>query len=139
MKTLVSSNQWSNDIWAGSGSHTIRAVVPEMSDSSDSYVKYRSSSNSMPYTVQATSSSSGVQSDETFPIEYVILAIVIAVGVGIALAFSKRKKTTPKVTASVTTQRTQQDDTQFWVCPHCGRDTEYKNGKQFCSSCNVYL
>jgi len=32
-----------------------------------------------------------------------------------------------------------QEETQFWVCPHCGGDTQNRNGKQFCSKCNVYL
>jgi len=31
------------------------------------------------------------------------------------------------------------DDTQFWVCPHCGGDTQSRKGKQFCPKCNVYL
>ena len=31
------------------------------------------------------------------------------------------------------------DDTQFWVCPNCGKDTQYKNGKQYCDSCKAYL
>jgi len=31
------------------------------------------------------------------------------------------------------------DDTQFWVCPNCGGDTQYRNGKQYCGPCNVYL
>jgi len=100
LKTVVSSNHWSNDIWAGSGSHTIRAVVSEISDLSDISVKYRSSSNSMPFTVKAAGTgsgfSSGSQSDEVFPIEYVIAIIVIAAGVGIVLAFSKRKKDNTK-------------------------------------------
>jgi len=34
---------------------------------------------------------------------------------------------------------TSSDETQFWVCPHCGIDTQNRNGKQFCSKCNVYL
>lgn len=34
---------------------------------------------------------------------------------------------------------TKPDDTQFWVCPHCGKDTEAYFGKQYCRSCNVYL
>jgi len=32
-----------------------------------------------------------------------------------------------------------QEETQFWVCPHCGGDTQSRNKKQFCSKCNVYL
>ena len=32
-----------------------------------------------------------------------------------------------------------QEETQFWVCPHCGGDTEYRGGKQYCNTCKVYL
>jgi len=31
------------------------------------------------------------------------------------------------------------DDTQFWVCPNCGKDIQMKDGRQYCSSCNAYL
>ncbi len=38
------------------------------------------------------------------------------------------------------TQAIPQDDTtQFWVCPHCGNDTQYRNGKQYCDTCKVFL
>jgi len=39
-KTKVSSNQWSSNIFAGSGSHTIKASVSELTDSSDSSRKF---------------------------------------------------------------------------------------------------
>jgi len=32
-----------------------------------------------------------------------------------------------------------QDDTQFWVCPNCGNDTQMKDGRQYCLSCKIYL
>jgi len=48
-----------------------------------------------------------------------------------------RRRPRRRIAKSKTTQR--QDDTQFWVCPHCGGDTQYRNGKQYCSSCKIYL
>jgi len=81
-------------------------------------------------------------SNAGFPMEYVIAGIVIVViVVGIGIALSKRKKTAPIAVQSpgkvhVTSPS---DDTQFWVCPRCGRDIQMKSGRQFCSSCNVYL
>jgi len=41
--------------------------------------------------------------------------------------------------SQVNTQTISKDDTQFWVCPHCGGNTQSRNGKQFCSKCNAYL
>jgi len=32
-----------------------------------------------------------------------------------------------------------QDSTQFQTCPNCGRDTQMKDGRQYCSSCKIYL
>ncbi|MCH7560867.1 MAG: hypothetical protein IIC67_05795, partial [Thaumarchaeota archaeon] len=57
----------------------------------------------------------------------------------IGIALSKRKKTIPMIAAQPAKVQTAPDETQFWVCPHCGGDTEYRNGKQFCGSCNLYL
>lgn len=80
--------------------------------------------------------------DASFPVEYVVIAVAIAAAAaGIAIALSRRKKVAPVISASTAKVQTvqTQDDTQFWVCPHCGGDTQYRNGKQYCSSCNVYL
>ena len=45
-------------------------------------------------------------------------------------SMEKRKKT----------QSTQsKDETQFWVCPNCGNDTQMKDGRQYCPSCKIYL
>ena len=81
------------------------------------------------------------QPDDIFPIEYVVIAVVIAAAAGIGIGLSRRKKTASVIQVSpAKVQATQrQDDTQFWVCPHCGGDTQYRNGKQYCPSCNVYL
>jgi len=79
--------------------------------------------------------------DASFPVEYVVIAVAIVVAAGLGIRFLRGKKAAPAISASPakskTTQR--QDDTQFWVCPHCGGDTQYRKGKQFCSSCNMYL
>jgi len=147
--TKVASNQWSSNIYAGSGAdHTIKASVPEIPSNSNTSIKYRASSDTVNYFVKAAttvSSGSRSTSSESFPIEYVIVGIVIAaVAVGIGIALSKRKKTVPVITAKIpkvqpAIVQTAPDETQFWVCPHCSRDTEYRNGKQFCGTCNVYL
>ncbi len=82
---------------------------------------------------------------ESFPIGYVIAGIGIAVIVAvIVVVLSKRKKPAVKSTQSgkpqtFKPQTSGPDATQFWVCPHCGKDTEYRNQKQFCRSCNAYL
>jgi len=141
--TKVASNQWSSNIYAGSGAdHTIKASIPEMTSTNTS-IKYRSSSDTVNYFVKAAttvSSGSRSTSSESFPIEYVIAGIVIAaVAVGIGIAVSKRKKTALVIASQPAKIQTVSDETQFWVCPHCGRDTEYRNGKQFCGTCNVYL
>jgi len=92
-KSDVLSNQWSKNIWAGTGSHTIRADFPEIS-------KYRSSSDTVNYFVKAATtitsggppgppisgSSFSVTPNDSFLIEYVIVGVVIAAaaaGVGI--------------------------------------------------------
>jgi len=143
-KTKIASNQLSSNIYTGSGSHTIKASVGEMSNTFDNSIRYRASSDIVNYFVKAASivgSGSGVTSSESFPIEYVIVGIVIAAAAGIGITLAKRKKIAPVISASPAKAQTAQtqDDTQFWVCPHCGGDTQYRNGKQYCSSCNVYL
>jgi len=150
-ETKVSSNQWSTNIWAASGTRSIQANVPELNDPSDSSVRYEASSNTVTFFVTASSGGgagfgSGVTFDVGFPIEYILIGIIIAGTISVAIVLVKKKKAAPmamispaKTPSPSAPQTTTQDDTQFWVCPHCGRDTEYKNGKQYCSSCNVYL
>jgi len=87
-------------------------------------------------------SGSGVTSSDSFPIGYVIVGVVVAAAAaGVGIALSKRKKAAPMVYASPANipVAPTADDTQFWVCPNCGKDTQYKNGKQYCDSCKVYL
>jgi len=66
-----------------------------------------------------------------FPIFFLIIIIIFA-RLGIKHRNYIKSLDSKKMISS-------SDDTQFWVCPHCGGDTQNRNGKQFCSSCNVYL
>jgi len=143
-QTKVSSNQWSSNIWAGSGTHTIKVSVLELTNPSDGSIKYKAASDTETFVVATSSgggSGSGTTVDLGFPIEYVIVIIVIAIAAGVAILLAKRKKSAQVVvTPSTPTPSAQtQDDTQFWVCPHCGGDTQYRNGKQYCDTCKVYL
>jgi len=146
-KSYVLSNQWSKNIWAGAGSHTIQADFPEIS-------KYRASSDTVNYFVKAATtsvgstvtsgsgSSSGVTSSDSSLIEYVIVGVAIAAAaVGVGIALSKRRKVVPVMLASPAKAQVIQskDDTQFWVCPNCGNDTQMKDGRQYCFSCKIYL
>ena len=70
----------------------------------------------------------------TAPVNYIIFSIFVGVvmlklGIGHR---NYRKSLSSKIIPP-------SDDTQFWVCPNCGSDTQMKNGRQFCPSCNVNL
>jgi len=142
-KTKVTSNQLSSNIYAGSGSHTIKASIPELTSSTNNLIKYRSSSDTNTFFVKSATStltSTPTFTNAGFPVEYVIVGIiVIAVIAGVAVALSKRKKTAPLIPAQPAKVQPASDDTQFWVCPRCGRDIQMRDGKQYCLSCNVYL
>ena len=160
-KTRVSSNLLSSNIHTGTGSHEIKASIGALRDSSASYdpssvtktffVKTAvtsagptgpSSSGSSPGITSSSGSSSSVTSSDSFPMGYVVAGVVIAAAAaGVGVALSKRKKAAPMVYASPANipVAPAADDTQFWVCPNCGKDTQYKDGKQYCDSCKVYL
>jgi hypothetical protein len=164
-KGTVSSNQWSGDIYVGAGSHNIQASFSQSTDSKDSSIIYRSSSNFASYTVViqsptqpsnnpnnnnlpinnpniiSTNSNSGIP-NLNFPTIPLTIGLV-AVGVGTTAAFAiRRKKTISKARPPIgktpfSTPGT--DDTQFYGCPNCGRDTSFKYGKQYCDNCRMYL
>ena len=147
-KTKVTSNQWSSNIYAGSGSHTIKASITELTSNTNTSIKYRASSDTENYLGKITSSQTSTQTSTQTPISnnddfqmvYAIVIIaIIAVAAGVGITLSKRKKITPIISAQPAQVQTPSDETQFWVCPHCGSDTEYRNQKQFCSRCNIYL
>ena len=148
-KTKVTSNQWSSNIYTGSGSHTIKASITELTDTVNTSIKYRASSDTENYLGKVTPTPTPVQRSTPtptttpsgdFPIGYVIAIIVIvAIAAGVGITLSKRKKIAPVIYAKPANIQTVSDETQFWVCPHCGQDTEYRNQKQFCRSCNAYL
>ena len=63
-------------------------------------------------------------------------------GIIILIVFIKKVKKHPSSLSSPTDRAPQlktQDNTQFWVCPNCGNDTQMKDGRQYCSSCKIYL
>ena len=68
------------------------------------------------------------------PVNYIIIAIflgilILILGIGHQ---NYRKSLNSKITPP-------SDDTQFWVCPNCGADTQLKDGRQYCSACKIYL
>jgi len=144
-KTKVTSNQWSGNIYTGLGSHTIKASITELTDAADTSIKYRASSYTENYLGKAAPAPTPAPTpattpSESFPIGYAVVIIVtVAIAAGVGIALSKRKKSTPAIYAKQANVQTAPDETQFWVCPHCGQDTEYRNQKQFCGRCNTYL
>jgi len=63
----------------------------------------------------------------------IVFIFLILMIVSIAYFLQKRskyKKYAPKKIS---------DETQFWVCPNCGGDTQMKDGRQYCPSCKIYL
>jgi len=73
-----------------------------------------------------------------FPVPFVgtiFFMIILAVGI------IKRKKDSPSMsyTSDTPLQTPRSDETQFWVCPNCGDDTQMKDERQYCQSCKKYL
>ena len=102
----------------------------------------KSATNVNPAGPPSSSLSPGVSSNDIFPMEYVIVGVAIAAAAaGAGITLSKRRKVVPVMPASPAIAQVIQskDDTQFWVCPNCGRDTQMKDGRQYCPSCKIYL
>ena len=150
-KTQVSSNQWSSNIFVGDGTHTIRAGFSAHEDSKDSSVTYRAStSNTETFSVGSSPIISPPTPPPPPPLPppppdysaiYAVIGVIVVAVVGVGIALSKRKKVAPVITAPPAKAQVIQskDDTQFWVCPNCGQDTQMKDGRQYCSSCKIYL
>ena len=75
------------------------------------------------------------------PLFYDVMIYIIAIVLGsfilmivsivyVLLKRSKHKKYGPKK---------MQEETQFWVCPNCGGNTQMKDSRQYCPSCKFYL
>jgi len=147
LKSEVSSNKWSSNIWVGDGSHIMQADFSEHSDASDSSITYgASTSNTYTFSVQSSSiiptpPPPSPQPDDSSPIGLVAIVIVMVVVAGIVIKLSKRKKAAPVISSPPAKAQVIQskDDTQFWVCPRCGGDIQMISGKQYCRSCSVYL
>ncbi|MGI0026615.1 MAG: hypothetical protein ACREAD_02090 [Nitrosopumilaceae archaeon] len=138
----VQSNQWSQDISAGSGTHNIVATYPQESDNNNSNVFYKTSTDSKYYTL---TTSYGPIINSTSMIY--IIVVLILIGTGIVIGLLKRKKSIHVANTSPVTKSPQivpispvnPDDTQFYGCPYCGSDTQIQYGKQYCNKCRMYL
>lgn len=69
----------------------------------------------------------------------VLIFIVFPFFVGIFLLrrHFKTRKTSEQFEGSIIEKNPEK--THFWGCPKCGGDTQPKDGRQYCFSCNVYL
>ena len=67
-----------------------------------------------------------------------IFSFIIFYGIIFAILAIKHQEYKKNQPAKAQIAKTK-DETQFWVCPNCGKDIQMKDGKQFCSSCNVHL
>lgn len=127
-----------NDVWAVDFL-TPESTYPTFSGSLDKIIHS--------FTISASAQPSipppppSTPTDDAFPIELVAIAIVIVAVVGIGIGLSKRKKVAPVISAppAKAQVRKSRDDTQFWVCPNCGNNTQMKDERQYCPSCKIYL
>ena len=69
------------------------------------------------------------------------IIVIVVVIISVIRSATKRKKIPSSVSSPSdrVPQLKTQDDTQFWVCPNCGRETQMKDERQYCSSCKIYL
>lgn len=139
-KGTVSSNEWSRDIWAGSGSHTIKAAFEETVDRYDSSIRYGASSDSVTHDVPLLPIPNNTSD---LSMLYIIGGLAVAATIGTGIGLSRRKKGVPQVAHASSPQAihvtSNPDETQFYGCPHCGQDTQIRYGKQYCSKCRIYL
>jgi len=75
------------------------------------------------------------------PTMFLILCVPFFVpGTLLLIKYNSNKKNQTKGTQPAKAQITKtKDETQFWVCPNCGGDTQMKDGRQYCPSCKFYL
>jgi|SaaInlStandDraft_2_1057019.scaffolds.fasta_scaffold12039_2 hypothetical protein len=89
-------------------------------------------------TPSANSIQPSTSSAPSVSMEFIILGMgMIVVAVVVITVFLKMKKTVVKSTIPSNPQKP--DTTQFWVCPNCGGNTQMKESRQYCTSCNIYL
>ena len=63
----------------------------------------------------------------------IIFAILLGFAVVIVVVTIIRKRRKPSKIP-----RTSTDDTMFYGCPRCGRNTQIVSGKQYCTVCRIY-
>jgi len=147
----VSTNEWS-EIWTGGGSHTIKAVIPDLTVSGDPQQNIYRGSESTSQSISVNTG--GDEFDPSILLVLIVIGIIVAV---VGVTISKRKKAAPKISTSEKKPKRKRqakpkakpddkpqviiesDDTQFWVCPNCGTDTVLSDGKQYCPNCKKHL
>ncbi len=74
------------------------------------------------------------------PFPYGLLGFVFYIII-LVVCITKGKKSSSNIPypSDRSPQLKTQDSTQFWVCPNCGNNTQMKDGRQYCSSCKIYL
>ena len=159
--TTISSNQWSGDIFVGSGTHKIQVYFPQTQDPTNKFVIFKSSSYMTYYTISTNPTSINTPStnnpslnspsssapNQEFPILWIVIIAIILVitAVGITKMRRRTKMTNQPVMGNPfgvtpgSPNSSQSDDTQFYGCPNCGGDIIMKYNKQFCNNCRMYL
>ncbi len=70
------------------------------------------------------------------PINYFIILVFFGVLFSILVIKHQEYKKNQPAKAQIAKTK---DETQFWVCPNCGGNTQMKDGRQYCPSCKIYL
>ena len=77
---------------------------------------------------------------------FIILILPLVVGIILIVKYSRSRKTEKQFSISQNNQDNSEkyesktnDETQFWVCPVCGKDTRELHGKSYCDNCQRYL
>ncbi len=67
-----------------------------------------------------------------------IFSILIFLGIVFGILAIKHQEYKKNQPTKVQITKTK-DETQFWVCPNCGGNTQMKDSRQYCPSCKFYL
>ena len=144
-KTKVTSNQWSSNIFAGSGSHTIKASIPELTSSTNNLIKYRASSDTETFFVKAASSV-GSTPTPTFKSpstsqdnSWIALIAVLAI-IAVVIIVVKRRKSigTSSKKQNIIQTKSGASVMSYYECPKChsGNIQNNPDGSMNCPDCN---
>ncbi len=69
---------------------------------------------------------------------YIYISIIFAILIGFAVVIVVVKIIRKRSKSSKIPGRTSTDDTMFYGCPRCGRNTQIISGKQYCTVCKIF-